>query len=180
MPVAQLLQRLTQTLLAGYIAVAWASPTLSHAAAPDAAASLIEQSQVRGGLVVHLGCGEGELTRSLRINPRYQVHGLDRNANHIDAARQMLLAEGVYGQVTASRLAGDELPLIDGLVNLLIVDEAQGIPGNEMLRVLAPQGVLMTRGPKGWTRHQKPRPRDIADWHHDLPDSSGHSVAHDA
>ena len=176
---AQPLQRLTHTLLAGCI-LAWASTTLSHAASPDEAGPLIEQSQVRGGLVVHLGCGEGELTRSLRINSRYQVHGLDRNAHHIDSARKMLLAEGVYGQVTASRLAGEELPLIDGLVNLLIVDEAQGIARNEMLRVLAPQGVLMTRGPKGWTRHQKPRPRDIDDWTHYLHDSSGNAVAHDS
>ncbi len=149
------------------------------AAAPEQASGLIEQSGVRGGLVVHLGCAAGGLTRALRINSRYQVHGLDRDADQIDAARSMLLAEGVYGQVTASRLAGNELPLVDGMVNLLVVDAAQGIARGEMLRVLAPQGVLMTRNETGWTRHQKPRPGDIDDWTHYLHDSSGNAVAHD-
>ena len=149
------------------------------AADTDTAAKLIEQSQVKGGLVVHLGCGSGELTRTLRINSRFQVHGLDRAAEAIDASRQMLLAAGVYGQITASRLAGNELPLVDGLVNLLVVDKPLGIVRSEMIRVLAPGGVLMTRADTGWTRFQKPRPGDIDDWTHYLHDSSGNAVAHD-
>jgi outer membrane protein assembly factor BamB len=154
--------------------------TTLHAADDHTAVKLIEQSRVKGGLVIHLGCGSGELTRTLRINNRYQVHGLDRDAKAIDASRRMLLAAGVYGQVTASRLAGNELPLVDGLVNLLVVDTPLGIAQNEMIRVLAPGGVLMTRVDSGWKRFQKPRPADIDDWTHYLHDSSGNAVAHDA
>jgi len=153
--------------------------TTLHAADDNTAAKLIEQSRVEGGLVIHLGCGSGELTRTLRVNNRYQVHGLDRDAKAIDASRRMLLAAGVYGLVTASRLAGNELPLVDGLANLLVVDKPLGIVRSEMIRVLAPGGVLMTRDDSGWTRFQKPRPGDIDDWTHYLHDSSGNAVAHD-
>ncbi len=149
------------------------------AAAPTQATELIQQSGVQGGLVIHLGCGQGKLTEALRVNSRYQVHGLDRDADKVDAARRLLLAKGVYGQVTASRLAGSEMPLVDGLANLLIVDDPQGIPRTEMLRILAPEGVLMTRTESGWTRHKTPRPSDIDDWTHYLHDSSGNAVAHD-
>ena len=31
---------------------------------------------VQGGLVVHLGCGDGKLTAALRADDRYRVHGL--------------------------------------------------------------------------------------------------------
>ena len=31
----------------------------------------IEQTQVKGGLVVHVGCGNGELTGELRVNDSY-------------------------------------------------------------------------------------------------------------
>ena len=41
---------------------------------------ILEASGVKGGLVVHLSCGDGRLTAELRPNDRYQVHGLDRDA----------------------------------------------------------------------------------------------------
>ena len=38
--------------------------------------SLLAQSGVSGGLVVHLGVGDGELTAALRQHDAIQVHGL--------------------------------------------------------------------------------------------------------
>ncbi len=154
-------------------------PNQVMAAAPEQAERLLKQSGIQGGLVVHLGCGDGELTAALRVNTRYQVHGLDRNFAMIHATRTRLLAAGSYGKVTASRLIGNELPLIDGLVNLLIVEDPQGVGRPEMLRVLAPQGVLLTRTGTGWDREVRPRPEDIDDWTHYLHDASGNAVAHD-
>ncbi|MFP6767546.1 MAG: hypothetical protein VB859_05195, partial [Planctomycetaceae bacterium] len=157
-----------------------AFPQPVPAAAPDQAARLLEQSGIQGGLIVHLGCQDGTLTAALRINGRYQVHGLDRNFAMIQATRSRLLAQDVYGKVTASRLVGNELPLIDGLVNLLLVEDSQGIGRPEMLRVLAPGGVLLTKTPTGWNRHIRQRPADIDDWTHYLHDASGNAVAHDS
>lgn len=157
-----------------------AFPQPAPAAAPDQATQLLEQSGIQGGLIVHLGCQDGTLTAALRVNDRYQVHGLDRNFAMIQATRSRLLAKDIYGKVTASRLVGNELPLVDGLVNLLLVEDSQGIDRPEMLRVLAPGGVLLTKTPTGWNRQIRQRPDDIDDWTHYLHDASGNAVAHDS
>ena len=41
------------------------------------AKAILEESGIRGGLVVHLNCGEGTLTAALCANDRYIVQGLE-------------------------------------------------------------------------------------------------------
>ncbi|MCX7887914.1 MAG: hypothetical protein N3B01_11760, partial [Verrucomicrobiae bacterium] len=41
------------------------------------AAEAIENTGVKGGLIVHLGCGDGKLTAALRTSPGFIVQGLD-------------------------------------------------------------------------------------------------------
>ena len=48
--------------------------------------------RVQGGLIVHLGCGDGELTAALHAGDRYIVHGLDSDADHVAQARARLAA----------------------------------------------------------------------------------------
>lgn len=52
------------------------SSVLAEDRVPDSAAilarDLLTQSGVKGGLIVHLGCGDGKLTGNLRINERYR------------------------------------------------------------------------------------------------------------
>ncbi len=43
----------------------------------DAARQIVHATGVRGGLVVHAGCGDGRLTAALRVDDGYLVHGLD-------------------------------------------------------------------------------------------------------
>ena len=151
----------------------------AQAARPTTAAELLTFSGVQGGLVVHLGCNNEHLTINLRHNSRYQVHGLDRDQARVEATRALALNRDIYGQVTASRLLGSQLPLVDGLVNLLVVSDRQGITTEEMLRVLAPNGVLAVASNDSWTKTVKPRPDDIDDWTHYLHDATGNAVAHD-
>ncbi|MEM7394508.1 MAG: hypothetical protein AAF492_19415, partial [Verrucomicrobiota bacterium] len=49
----------------------------------DSAKDIIEQSGVRGGLVVHIGSGEGERTAQLRIDDRFLVQGLDTDLDNV-------------------------------------------------------------------------------------------------
>jgi len=42
------------------------------------AQAILKASGIQGGLVVHLGCGNGALTAALRASDSYLVHGLDR------------------------------------------------------------------------------------------------------
>ncbi|MDT8300622.1 MAG: hypothetical protein RQ760_04000, partial [Sedimentisphaerales bacterium] len=41
---------------------------------------------VKGGLIVHIGCGDGKLTAALRANERYIVQGLDSDAKNVERA----------------------------------------------------------------------------------------------
>ena len=115
----------------------------------SAFAGVVEDSGVKGGLVVHLGCGDGKETARLRINDSYIVHGLDIDAKGVKDARTHIRSLGIYGKVTADTFDGKNLPYIDNLVNLL-VDESGTfkVPGDEIIRVLAPGGVAIIKGKK--------------------------------
>jgi 2-polyprenyl-3-methyl-5-hydroxy-6-metoxy-1,4-benzoquinol methylase len=51
------------------------------------AAQILDASGVKGGLIVHMGCGDGRLTAALRANDSYIVHGLDTDAQNVKSAR---------------------------------------------------------------------------------------------
>ncbi len=147
---------------------------------------LLAASGVRGGLVVHLGCGDGTLTAALRASGRYLVHGLDRDAATVARARERLRSSGLYGPVTLDRLTGSRLPYADNLVNLLVVSNRSGIPEAEWMRVLAPNGVALIKGgkddetaPAGWRKTVKPWPDEIDEWTHWLHGPDGNAVADD-
>ncbi len=50
----------------------------SDAAIGKQAESIFAATGVQGGLVVHLGCGDGRLTAALRKNQAFVVHGMQR------------------------------------------------------------------------------------------------------
>mgnify|MGYP001581598382 CR=1 FL=1 len=60
---------------------------VAAAASQDSAAAqakeILDIAGVQGGIVVHLGCGDGKLTAALRANDSYTVHGLEANAAKI-------------------------------------------------------------------------------------------------
>ena len=60
-----------------FLAVILAAAGVVSAAHAREAAEIVKASGVKGGLVVHLGCGDGRLTADLRVNDSYVVHGLD-------------------------------------------------------------------------------------------------------
>ena len=167
---------------------------------------LLQASGVKGGLVVHMGCGDGKLTAALRAGDRNLVHGLDTDPQKIAQARHSILAAGAYGPVSVDTFDGKNLPYADNLVNLLIVSSDQSspddsavaskcqVPSGEIERVLAPRGVLLAPPSmisehgsliteasmlKGWTKLVKPVPDAIDEWTHDLHDAGGNAVARD-
>ena len=152
------------------------------------ARAIIEASGFQGGLVVHLGCGDGALTAALAeaTGPSQGegasrvgcvIQGLDRDRAAL--ARRALATSGRYGSVTAEEFAGTRLPYADNLVSLLVVDDAGRVPRSELIRVLAPGGSLCMRKGTGWQRVRKPRPNTIDEWTHYLHDASGNAVARD-
>jgi len=140
---------------------------------------LIDLSGVRGGLVVHVGCGDGARTEQLAAGPAYRVHGLDRDPERVAAARQRLKAANLYGPVAADLWEGRHLPYIENLVNLLVVEPGSDLSEAEMMRVLVPCGVALVAGANGWEKSVKPRPDAMDEWTHYLHNPTNNAVAQD-
>ena len=144
------------------------------------AREILDATGVKGGLVVHLGCGDGKLTAALRVNDSYIVHGLDADQKSVAGARDHIRALGLCGKVSVDRLPGDRLPYVDNLVNLIVSEDLGRASMDEVMRVLCPEGVAYIRKGGKWTKAVKPRPEGIDEWTHYLHDASGNAVAHDS
>ncbi|MFO8012901.1 MAG: PQQ-binding-like beta-propeller repeat protein [Phycisphaerae bacterium] len=166
-----------------------ASLTLTAACASEAGAAgadavatardILQASGVRGGLVVHVGCGDGRLTAALHASDAFLVHGLARDGADVERARGHIRAQGLYGPVSVDRFDGRRLPYANNLVRLLVLETAGAVPEAEMLRVLAPEGVACVRDGEEWKTTVKPRPDSIDTWTHYLHDASNNAVADD-
>ncbi len=144
------------------------------------AKAILDTSGVKGGIVVHLGCGDGRLTVALRASDAYTVHGLDADPAKVAEARNYIQQRGVYGPVSVERHSGPALPYTDNLINLVVVQDAGEVPMDEVMRVLAPGGAACTyRGGK-WEKRVKARPDNIDEWTHFLHDASNNAVADDS
>ncbi|MHC4401921.1 MAG: outer membrane protein assembly factor BamB family protein [Planctomycetota bacterium] len=143
------------------------------------ARQILDATGVQGGLVVHLGCGDGQLTAALRAGDSFLVHGLDRDAANVEKARATIRAAGVYGPVSVDHLAGRLLPYTDNLVNLLVGEDLGNVPMDEVLRVLAPNGVAYVERGGKWITTVKPWPQEIDEWTHYLHNPNGNAVSRD-
>lgn len=138
---------------------------------------IVEDSGIRGGLIVHIGCGDAQLTRTLQVNDRYLVQGLDRDETAIQATRRKLLAEGM--NVSVSGFDGKNLPYVDNLVNLVVSENLGAVAMEEVMRVLAPDGVAYIKEGQNWRRTVKPVPADTDEWTHYLHGADNNAVSRD-
>ncbi|MGD8241029.1 MAG: class I SAM-dependent methyltransferase, partial [Armatimonadota bacterium] len=153
-------RRLKRRLLSigGAVVVLLCASTCMVGGAADAAKGaqralarkILSDTGVAGGLIVHIGCGDGTLTAALRENERYLVHGLDVGAETVDAARAQIRAMGLYGPVSVDAFDGERLPYVDGLVNLVVAEDLGKVPMRECQRVLAPRGVVYVKSRGRW------------------------------
>ncbi len=143
------------------------------------AQDLLESAGIQGGLIVHLGCGDGRLTAALHQNDRYLVHGLDMYAENVDQARDYIKSLNLYGPVSIDRLTSDRLPYTDNIVNLLVGEELGDVPMAEVMRVLAPNGKACIQEEGKWQKTTKFRPASMDEWTHFLYDSTNNAVSQD-
>jgi len=144
------------------------------------AKQIMDTTGIKGGLIVHIGCGDGKLTSALRANDSYIVHGLDSKPENVAAARTHIKSLGQYGNVSVDMCSGDRLPYIDNSVNLVVSENLGGVPTSEVMRILAPNGVAYLKSDGRWEKRIKPRPPEIDEWTHYLHDPSNNAVAHDS
>ncbi|MFC1806271.1 PQQ-binding-like beta-propeller repeat protein, partial [Planctomycetota bacterium] len=140
------------------------------------AREILDTAGVKGGLVVHVGCGDGRRTMALRLSDAFLVHGLDTDAQAIGKARAAIRAAGKYGPVAVDTWNGPHLPYVDNCVNVLVVEPGVEVSRPECMRVLAPLGVALVAGEK----IAKPWPDEIDEWTHVLYDAGGNAVSKDS
>ena len=149
------------------------------AAPADDAQQILSTAGVKGGLVVQLGLGDAALTAALRANSSYQVVALDANAAKVAAAREAIFQAGKYGPVSVEPFTGAQLPFIDNLVNLLVAENLGSVPRVEALRVLVPNGVLLTKSGGQWQKTVKPKDANLDEWTHYFYDAKGNAASKD-
>lgn len=138
-------------------------------------ATAFQEAGVTGGLIVHLGCGDGTVTATLRLGDSFTVQGLDRDPTNVEQARKYIQSQGLYGPVSVACLSDDALPYVDNLVRALVVSDADAISRDELMRVVCPGGLLLVDGKS----IIKPWPKGLAQWpqHYNTPDNN--AVARD-
>jgi len=159
--------------------IALALTAFPCSAASDQAQQILDAAGVKGGLIIHIGCGDGKLTTALRRNDSFIVHGLDTDVKNVQAAREHIASQKSWAKVSVDRLQGNSLPYIDNLANLVVSDKLGKVSMDEVMRILAPKGVAYIKKGAKWTKTIKPRPKDIDEWTHYLHDSTGNAVSHD-
>jgi len=163
-----------------FLTISLTASTTAARQAEQKAKDILDAAGVKGGFIVHIGCGDGQLTAALHASESYAVHGLDKDAGNIKQARRNIRSVNLYGTVSVDQLEGNRLPYIDNLVNLVVCEDLGNISMDEVLRVLAPKGVAYIKQAGKWQKTLKERPSEIDEWTHYLHDASGNAVAHDS
>jgi len=171
---------------------ALSSPFTAKASSAEKANVIVEKSNIKGGFIVQMCCGDGSLMAALGNNRQYVIQGLEKDRREVEKARQTILANGDYGRLSVKHWRGDRLPYADNLVNLLIVDDKDTkVSGSEIERVLAPRGMaiihegcqvsgLETRPfSTEYSAYTKSVPEEIDDWPHYLYGPDNNAVSHD-
>jgi len=143
------------------------------------AGQILNDTGVKGGLIVQIGCGDGKLAAALGANDGIMVHGLDADPENVQKAREHIRSLNLYGKVSADLWSGNRLPYIDNMVNLVVAENLGDLAIDEVVRVLVPEGVAYIKDGDKWTKTFKTRPKEIDEWTHYLHDASNNPVAHD-
>ena len=148
----------------------------------NVAREILEETGGKGGLIVHVGCGDGKLTAALHAGDRYLVHGLESDASEVEKAREYIRSAGLCGKVWVQHWIGDRLPYAENMVNLVVMRNTEfEIRDEEIMRVLVPGGVALILDSQlsilGSFR--KPWPDEIDEWTHWLHGADGNAVAQD-
>ncbi|MGM0485265.1 MAG: PQQ-binding-like beta-propeller repeat protein [Planctomycetota bacterium] len=153
------------------------------AIAKPSADEILETAGIKSGLVVHLGCGTGELTAELAANDNLVVQGLAADLENVRETRAHVKSLGLNQRVSADVFDGERLPYVDNLVNLLVVSTPFSVGEQEIRRVLCPGGVAITvgtgTGDVGADKLVEPWPAELDEWTHYLHDARGTAVSDD-
>jgi len=142
----------------------------------DRAQEIIAESKFAGGVVVHVHGADTSLLQSMRQqSPNLLGHLLVAQEADAQEAREKLVEAGAHGKISVGQWQSGTLPFIENFVNILIVEQADAVSRDEVLRVLVPEGMAFI----GSETLVKPRPETMDDWPMQLYDASGNAVSKD-
>jgi len=145
----------------------------------DEAERIAALANFHGGLVIHVGCGDGKLTAALRLADNCVVHGLQPDAERVETARAAIRAAGKYGPVSVMHYGGKTLPYVDNLATLVVCEDAGVIEPGELMRVLRPFGALAVKQDGRWTVTFKPQLSGTDQWEQHYHGADNNAVAQD-
>jgi len=151
------------------------------------AKEILADHALRGGLCAHVGCGREDsagLIAELAAGSRMLVHGVCWDDVALARAQAAIDAKKVAGQASVEKIAAGGLPYVPLLCNLIVVEDMKslaerGVTREELLRVLAPGGLLCANEDGKWTRTIRPRPEGMDDWKHPHHAADGNLVSKD-
>ena len=145
----------------------------------DEAKQIASLAGFHGGLVIHVGCGDGKLTAALRLADNCVVQGLETDAKRVETARAAIRALGVYGPVSVMHWSGKKLPYVDNLATLVVCEDAGAVPAGELMRVLRPHGAAVVKRDGKWTVTVKPQLPGTDEWEQHYHGADNNAVAQD-
>jgi len=145
----------------------------------DEAKQIASLAGFRGGLAIHVGCGDGRLTAALRLANNCVVQGLETDAKRVETARAVIRAAGRYGPVSVLHWNGEKLPYVDNLATLVVCEDAGVAAKGELLRVLRPHGALAVKRDGKWTVTVKPRLKGADEWQQHFHGPDNNAVSQD-
>ena len=160
------------TLLATSVATSLAGPA-------DEAKQIAALAGFHGGLVIHIGCGDGQLTAALRLADDCVVQGLEADARLVERARAAIRLTGQYGAVSVVHWSGKRLPYVDNLATLAVCEDAGLVAPGEIMRVLRPYGAAVVKRDGQWTMSVKPQLKGTDDWGQHYHGADNNAVARD-
>lgn len=152
---------------------------------PDLAAKaktvgeILNDTGVTGGLIVKIGCADGQPGINFRANDRCLVYAFDSDAVKVAKARQAVLEAGLCDIIWVDQLDGGRLPFAENMVNVLISENLGSVKMKEVMRVLVPNGIACIKENGKWIKKSKPWPGEIDEWTHWLHGPDGNAVAVD-
>ena len=157
------------------------------AASDDAAAILAAAGRDQGRCVV-LGCGsrtKPALLARIAVASRMLVHGIAPDTEALLRARAEIDRTDVRGRCMVERIPLSPLPYVPDSANLVVIEDpsalqSQAIAGADVLKIIAPGGVVCRFAGGQWRTEVKPRPAGMADWTHTAGTAGGNRVSRDS
>lgn len=145
---------------------------------------VFQSVEFTGGLVVHLGVGDGRLTADLSKNGTFLVQGLTSSKDNLSQAREHIRAQNLYGLVSVDYVSSfGTLPFHTELANIVVGDlgdlGAQAPELDEIKRILVPGGIAYVKENGAWTRVVKEWPQEYDEWTHFDYGPQGNAISHD-